>query len=214
MELPGGLRTHSLPIAFVPSRDEGAGHLHNASATLLWVDRPFAVTVAHVVRQYLERLREDPEGEVWIGKMKVDDLAERVLCSSERHDLATLRLEPDELGELGDDPTFHNPPRWPAAPVREGERIMVLGYPQDQWPAQVQFTFLVESTQERRFTATLEHTTMPGRLAGLCGGPAFRTGPDTDFVGVVTEALFHNEVIRCQHAHHVDTCGQVPGQRG
>jgi len=28
----------------------------------------------------------------------------------------------------------------------------------------------------------------------------------------VTEALFHNEVIRCQHARHVDTCGQVrPG---
>lgn len=205
------LRTHSLPIACVPSRGTDPEGMHNASATLLWVDRPFAVTVAHVVRQYLQRLKDDPGAEIWLGRMRVHDLASRVLCMSERHDLATLRLAPEELGDLGDDWTFHNPVQWPALAVEPDDRVVVLGYPRDQWPAQVRYDFHVESTQERRFTALLDHATMPGMLAGLCGGPVFRLGARAEFVGVVTEALFHNEVIRCQHARHVDPCGQVNG---
>ena len=44
------------------------------------------------------------------------------------------------------------------------------------------------------------------------GAPAFRRrGAERVFVGVVTETLFHNEVIRLQHARHVDTCGHVAG---
>lgn len=208
------LRTHSLPIAYVPSDGSDPEGMHNASATLLWIDRPFAVTVAHVVRHYLERQAKDPRAEVWIGRMRVPDLAERVLCMSERHDLATLRLGAEELGDLGDDWTFHNPVQWPALAVEPGDRVVVLGYPRDQWPAQVRYEFQVEGTQERRFTAVLDHAAMPGRLAGLCGGPVFRVGARAEFVGVVTEALFHNEVIRCQHALHVDPCGLVNGLEG
>ena len=87
-----------------------------------------------------------------------------------------------------------------------------MGYPRDQWPAQVEYTFTVESVAPRRFSAVLQSARMPGRLAGLCGAPVFRVrGGERTFVGVVTETLFHNEVIRCQHARHVDTCGQVDG---
>lgn len=211
MQAQQRLRTHSIPIALVPSNDHESEGMHNASATLLWVDRPFAVTVAHVLRRYLERLREDPRAEVWLGGMRIHDLADRVLCLSDRHDLATLRVEPDELPDLGEDWTFHNPEQWPAPAVDTNDRVIVYGYPRDQWPAQVSYEFRVETAQERRFTAILDHASMPGRLAGLCGGPVFRVSPRAEFVGVVTEALFHNEVIRCQHAHHVDPCGQVNG---
>lgn len=213
MSAAPGLRSHSLPIALVPSQHEGTGPIRNASASLLWIDRPFAVTVAHVVDECLERFRSDPGAGVWLGNMKVDDLSDRLLCIDRRHDLATLRLEPEELVHLGDEWTFHNPLHWPAPAAEPGDRVTVLGFPQDQWPAQVQYSFVVEKTVARRFSALMEGAVMPGRLAGLCGGPAFRLhGAEAQFVGVVTEALFHNEVIRCQHARHVDTCGQVrPG---
>ena len=210
MNVEPGLRSHSLPVAFVPSHHEGAGTIHSASAALMWIDRPFAVTAAHVVDQFLERLDADPQASVWIGQMRVDDLRDRLLCTSERHDLATIRVRPEELGDLGDSCSFHNPAQWPPPTVKAGDEITVLGFPRDQWPALVQYSFRVEGIAARRFSCVLESAAMPGRLAGLCGAPVFRVrGLETVFCGVVTETLFHNQVIRCQHALHVDTCGQV-----
>ena len=206
------LQTHSLALSFASARRGGPKELHHASAALLWVDRPFAVTAAHVLQDFMARMRNDETARLWLGKLALDDVADRVLCQSLRHDLATLRVEPEELAELGDDVCFHNPAKWPPEPVQAGEVISVFGFPRDQWPAQIRYRFRVESAQERRFSAVLERSDMPGRLEGLCGAPAFRSGPNPEFVGVVTEALFHNEMVRCQHARHVDTCGQVPGE--
>lgn len=212
MNAPPRLRSHALPLAVVPSQHEGRGPIRSASAALLWIDRPFAVTAAHVVDQCLELRAADPKAEIWLGQMPIEDLPDRLLCMSERHDLATIRLQPEELVHLGDDCAFHNPIHWPTAAVEPGDELVVLGYPRDQWPAQVEYTFDVESTVERRFTGILRSARMPGRLAGLCGAPVFRRRDgERNFVGVVTETLFHNEVIRCQHARHVDTCGRVTG---
>lgn len=206
------LRSHALSLAVVPSQHEGRWPVRSASAALLWIDRPFAVTAAHVVDECLALLDADPAAEVWLGCLRVPDLRERLLCRCARHDLATIRVEPEELVHLGDACAFHNPTAWPPEAVAPGDEIVVHGYPRDQWPAQVEFRFAVESAVDRRFTAMLRSARMPGRLAGLCGAPAFRRrGAEVAFVGVVTETLFHNELIRCQHARHVDTCGQVTG---
>lgn len=210
MNAPPDLRSHSLPLAIVPSHHEGRGPIRSASAALLWIDRPFAVTAAHVVDDCL--LHRARNAEIWLGGLRLDDLESRVLCHSARHDLATIRLAPEELVHLGDDCAFHNPVQWPPVRAESGDELVVLGYPSDQWPAQVEYSFAVESTVERRFSAILRSARMPGRLAGLCGAPAFRRrGSERIFVGVVTQTLFHNEVIRCQHARHVDTCGRVAG---
>lgn len=207
-----GLRSHALPIALVPSQHEGTGTIHSASAALLWIDRPFAVTAAHVVAQCLERKQTDPDAQIWLGGLRIDDIEARLLCRSARHDLATIAVQPEELVHLGDDCAFHNPIAWPPRSIDAGDTVVVLGYPRDQWPAQVEYTFGVESTVERRFSAVLQSARMPGRLAGLCGAPVFRVqGGERAFAGIVTETLFHNEVIRCQHALHVDTCGHVSG---
>jgi hypothetical protein len=213
MMLPA-IRSHSLPVSYGSTQHGASQEIFNASAALLWVDRPFAVTAAHVFLELSQKLKKDPAGRVWLGQMELGNLDSRVLCLSHRHDLVTLRVEPEELAQLSEDARFLNPEHWPPPYARAGEEIVVLGFPRDQWPAQIAYGFRVESTSENRFAALLEQTDMPGRLAGLCGAPAFRgplDGNGHEFVGIVVEALFHNELICCQHARHVDTCGNVPG---
>ncbi len=111
---------------------------------------------------------------------------------------------------IGREASFYNPRHWPPQPVRPGEEIVVLGYPRDQWPAQLTFTFCVESATARRFGAVLRRVDMPASLNGLSGAPAFRAGRPAEFVGVVVDSLFHNEVVRAQHAFHLDRCGCLP----
>jgi hypothetical protein len=201
--------SHAIPLRLChpewPCPSEGL----SATAGLLWLDRPFAVTAAHVVEGLLAARRRWPGSRIWLGEMEVVDLRERLLSFREEHDLATLEIRPAELSRLGGEAAFYNPPCWPPRPARVGEEIAVVGYPRDQWPSAIAFTFHIESATERRFGASLAHVGMPGRLAGLSGAPAFRTGEQPELVGVVVDSLFHNEVVRAQHIRHMDPCGIV-----
>ena len=181
-----------------------------ASAALLWIDRPFIVTSAKIVDEFRVRLLADPSAQVLIGGLPVRDLESRLLGHSGPAGLASLRIEPDELSRIGDMVSFYSPLRWPPQTVALGESVRIAGFPKDQWPAAVEYRFRVEKVCEHRFHAVLEHASMPGRLTGLCGAPAFRIGAPAEFVGVVVESMFHNEVLRVQHARCFDTCGQFP----
>lgn len=183
----------------------------SASGGLLWIDEPFVVTAAHVVRGLISEQERRPGSKVWLGRLPLTALADRLLSLSDEHDLATLRVRPTELHLLGERAAFFNPRVWPPRAASRDDLILVAGYPQDQWPARIEFTFRVESATDRRFGASLVCAGMPGRLAGLSGAPAFRVSPDgLELVGVVVDALFHNEVVRAQHIRHMDACGILP----
>lgn len=208
------LSTHAVPLSFSSREVESAHDIDHASAALLWVDRSFAVTTAHMVREFQRRLREDPSGSAWLGGLELwgpgtGDAAERLLCISDEADVATILVRPDELLELGGQAAFHSPLQWPPGPVRPGDQIVACGYPQDQWPACVESTFVVDDVDETGFCAHLQHADMPGRLAGMCGAPCFRRGVTDEFVGVVLESMFHNSELRALHAAHVDHCGSI-----
>lgn len=203
------LTSHALPLALCSRNGAGPKDVVNATATLLWIDEPFAVTAAHVVQAFLLRRQADRDARVWLGEFQIRDFEQRIVAVSQSHDLATFRVSPEELMWIGRDAAFCSPHRWPPEPVTRGEDVVVLGYPRDQWPAQLQFTFRVESTTARRFGATLRQVDMPASLSGLSGAPAFRVGRGAEFVGVVVDTLFHNEVVRAQHALHLDRSGTV-----
>lgn len=201
--------SHALPLALCSRNGAGPKDVTNATATLLWIDEPFAVTAAHVVQAFLLRRQVDPDARVWLGELEITDFERRIVSISGSRDLATFRVAPEELLWIGKDAAFCSPRHWPPDPVTRGEEVVILGYPRDQWPAQLRFTFQVESATARRFGATLRRADMPASLSGLSGAPAFRVGRGGEFVGVVVDALFHNEVVRAQHANHLGRCGAV-----
>lgn len=203
------LSSYALPFSYVSRNGAGPKEVLSASSILLWVDQPFAVTAAHPVLEYLKRLENDETGRVWLGQLQLDDVPGRLVCLSEQHNLATLRVSPEELDALGPRAAFYNPLRWPPTVVDPGEEVQVLGYPRDQWPAPLTYTFRVERVAARRFRAVLSSVDMPGHMEGLCGAPVFRAGASPEFVGIVVESLFHNEVVQAHHALYVDQCGQV-----
>jgi hypothetical protein len=198
-----------LPLALCSRNGAGPKDVANATATLLWIDEPFAVTAAHVVQAFLQRRVVDGDARVWLGEFQIPDFEHRIVTVSPTHDLATFRVAPEELMWIGREAAFCSPHHWPPEPVTRGEEVVVLGYPRDQWPAQLRFTFHVESATARRFGATLRRVDMPASLSGLSGAPAFRVGRGAEFVGVVVDTLFHNEVVRAQHALHLNRCGTV-----
>jgi hypothetical protein len=199
-----------MALSFVSRDQVEPKEVQTGSAALLWIDRPFIVTSAKTLDEFRARLAADPTGYVLIGGLPVRDLAARVLAHSGPAGLASLRVEPDELSHIGDTVSFYSPLRWPPQTVAVGESVRIAGFPKDQWPAPVEYRFRVEKVCEHRFHAVLEHAAMPGRLTGLCGAPAFRAGTPAEFVGVVVESMFHNEVLRVQHARCFDGCGQFP----
>jgi hypothetical protein len=205
------LASYAVPFSYVSRRDPGVGDVLSASSVLLWVDHPFVITAAQPVMEYRERMAREPNGCVWLGRLRLEDLAQRLVCLSELHNLATLRVSPDELDELGPTAAFYNPLRWPPRVVEAGETIEVLGYPRDQWPAPLTYTFRAEAGDGRRFAAQLTNADMPGHLEGLCGAPAFRrgTGREPELVGVVVESMLHNEEIIVHLAGELDHCGRL-----
>jgi hypothetical protein len=202
---------HSIAISLSHPDELCAQPLLCASGGLMWIDEPFVVTAAHVVRGMIQEQGRRQGSQVWLGCLALDDLSSRVLSLSEEHDLATLWVRPNELHLLGKKAAFFNPQLWPPQSAAPGDLILVAGYPRDQWPARIEFTFRVESATDRRFGASLVCAAMPGRLAGLSGSPAFRIQRESlELVGIVVDALFHNEVVRAQHIRHMDPCGILP----
>jgi len=198
---------HILPVTCAAGEGTPTAEFHTAVATLVWLDRPFAITCARVVEFVRDRRRHDPTCGVWLGRLPLLDLEDRVLSLDSGRNLATLRISPDELDDLGPDATFFNPLRWPPQPV------CVVGFPRDQWPAALRYRFEVESVGEHRFGGRLVQVPMPGRHGGLCGAPIFRGGRSLELVGVVTESLFHNEAIRGQHIRWIGQEGAVEAVR-
>lgn len=202
---------HSIAISISHPDEIWSEPSVSASGGLLWVDEPFVVTAAHVVRGLIVEQERRPGSVVWLGRLALRDLSTRILSLSEDHDLATLRVRPHELHLLGERAAFFSPQVWPPAQAAPNDLILVAGYPRDQWPARIEFTFRVESATDRRFGASLVCAGMPGCLAGLSGAPAFRvSGGSLEMVGTVVDALFHNEVVRAQHIRHMDPCGILP----
>lgn len=200
---------HALPISLVTHNGAGPKEIHGASAALMWVDRPFAVTSGSALSSFMQRLRQDDTAQLCLGRLRLSNLASRVLSFSHQSSLATLHVDPDELEHIDDDVSFYSPLRWPPAPPRGGEQLIVMGYTLDQWPATLTFRYRVESTGPHGFEACLLESRMPGRLEGICGAPVYRVGSPPEFLGVVVEAMFHNELIRIQHAGALDQCGRV-----
>lgn len=204
---------HIVPLSCSVGEGTAAAEFHTAVATLVWLDRPFAITCARVVEFLRERGRQDPSCRAWLGRMPLQDLEDRILDLDPARNLATLKVAPEELDDLGPEATFFNPLRWPPQPVSPAEAVCVVGFPRDQWPASLSYRFEVESVGEQRFGGRLLDVPMPGRLGGLCGAPILRGGRSLELVGVVTESLFHNEAIRGQHIRWIGQEGAVEAVR-
>jgi len=200
------LPRHAFPLGFA-SRDHSATkEISVATASLLWIDRPFALTSARVLADLMARQQADPNSRILLGGLSLYGVERRLLCTG--NSLASLRVDPEELEIIGDDVQFYSPLRWPSRPAEAGETLFVAGYPRDQWPAEIEFQYVVQRGNAQRFQAQLERSDMPGRLGGLAGAPVFRAGSPPELVGVVLESLFHNEVIRVQRANCLDACGE------
>jgi len=200
---------HALPLSLITRNGAGPKDIHGASAALLWVDRPFAVTSGRVLSQFMRRLREDDTARLCLGRLRVANVASRVISLSHQSSLATLHVDPDELEHIDDDVSFYNPLRWPPTPPRESEELIVMGYTLDQWPATLTFRYKVERVEPHRVEAQLVESKMPGRLPGICGAPVYRVGSPPEFVGVVVDSMFHNELVHIQHATSLDPFGRA-----
>ncbi len=201
--------SHALAISCGYRDATGVSEVVGASATLLWLDRPFVVTAAKTVRHFSKLLANDPNGRIYLGQLELPNPVSRLTCIDDRHNLATIAVRPNELDRIGPDLAFYNACHWPPRPAEPGEVVQVTGYPRDQWPAALHYTFEVQSVGKARFSAALRGWDMPGRMEGMCGAPVFRAGAQPELVGVVTDSMFHNELIRAQHAGAVDECGNL-----
>jgi len=82
------------------------------------------VTAAHVVRQFAHDIKNE-QFQLNLMNEIVNDLLDRVICISDKLDLATIALDDELVERLGKVPLS----MWPPLPPEEGRGIMIAGFP-------------------------------------------------------------------------------------
>ncbi len=108
---PLGQETAKYPLTFASSivfggkpRIGSEFQVNNGTVSLLRLDGVIvAVTAQHVIEAYKRLASERGDVILQIGDLLVQDPLRRLIDESNRHDLATLRLEEHELGKISPD---------------------------------------------------------------------------------------------------------------
>ena len=119
------LAKYSAPIFWVSLEKPGEPILHNGTVTFVRTPRRiFAVTAAHVFRQYQDDAKRG-KTQLVIGNAPAD--ATLLVDISDKYDLATIAMNKDVLRLIGKEVTPAG--YWPPVPPQEGRGIMLGGYP-------------------------------------------------------------------------------------
>jgi hypothetical protein len=201
-------RDYAVPIIFAPPRSIG-GAVNGATGCILQLGTAaYLVTASHVLAGFEQPVQE---GEIlnWqIGNLPLLDPIARIAKRSSENDIVLLRLSSEEVAEIG--PCFRSVPgRWPPPAPREGQLVLVAGYPRVLREVDLSGNmigagpysalFKVSNTGPGYFYCQIEQRNLvsfDGRplpapdtdFGGLSGGPALLDGLlSYPLVGVITE---------------------------
>lgn len=245
---PLGQQTNRFPLMFAaplflgkrlnPSMEpEG----NNGTASLVdFGTGPMVVTAQHVIEHYRKLLDTTSEQDLTfqIGNLKFKKPLNRVISESKNRDLATLKLEPNEIPKISEQEEeigrrTYIPHSWPIETVKEKEWVIFGGFPRKGRdflaPAHVRFDTYsggptdVTSVSEESFVCQFQRENWIVRdpykrgdlndLGGLSGCPVFRIREKSitifDLVGFVFEFSQGFDLLYVRHAHFISREGEI-----
>jgi hypothetical protein len=192
----------------------------------------FGVTCRHVLAAYEYDKHTLPDVFCQLGSAPFDP-SQNVISSSTAWDLATFRIPSETLLHVGVDRVF-SVAEWPPAPLKNGERIIVGGYPENRRsqspglsPALlsvdlVTFISWASNASEHSASFALDSSTWywPQRtslepqpkLSGASGGPCFRLlkeAPYLELAGFIYEGHVPYELVLMRQASLITADGAI-----
>lgn len=128
--------SYVMPLCWITARDRKPFILDNGSAFLLDCGTgPFLVTANHVYRGFLEAKVEHPDTVCIVGDVRFD-LAARHIASDPVYDVATFRVDQDEIDKLahyasGKLVLTGSQTSWPPPPPAIDRGVFFVGFPGD-----------------------------------------------------------------------------------
>jgi hypothetical protein len=201
-------RDYAVPIIFAPPPSVG-GKINGASGCLMRLASGiFVVTASHVLAGYEKRTREGERLNWQVGNLPPFDPLQRVNWRSREKDVVLLRISENEACDIGPC-IIAAPRRWPVHPPKEGQLVLVAGYPKGLREENKSAAWIVSGPYSAIFRVTVavaDHCKClierkdlvgfdEGRLpesgadmGGLSGGPVLLVDTlDFPLVGVVTD---------------------------
>jgi hypothetical protein len=121
-------RDFAVPMIFAPPLSL-EGRINGASGCVLRLEAGiFVITASHVLAGYEERVRKGERLNWQVGNLPPFDPLPRVEWRSREQDIVLLRLSENEARNIGPC-TIATPRRWPVRPPKEGQLVLVAGYP-------------------------------------------------------------------------------------
>lgn len=125
-----------MPICWITARDRKPWIIDSGSAFILDCGTgPFLVTANHVYQGFLVARQSYPDAVCILGELRFD-LAGRCIASDSAYDVATFRIEADEIGKLanyanGKAILTGSQKSWPPGPPQVDRGIFFVGFPGD-----------------------------------------------------------------------------------
>lgn len=121
------LKNCCAPIYWFDRNDPERKIINNGTVTFVQTsDVLIGITAAHVI-DGLQRDVSNGDIQIQIMNAVVNDLLERIICTSSKYDLVTFLVDENLARQLGK--TFQPLQQWPPIPPQEGRGIMLAGYP-------------------------------------------------------------------------------------
>ena len=121
------------PVFWQERNKEGGSRLRNS--TMFFLDAgegPFAVTARHVCQEYRVAKKDFPGTPCQLGNLPFD-LEDRLISLIESDgdgpDIATFRIEPEEVDRLGKTVLTGSRKVWPPPPPQQGQGMFFAGFP-------------------------------------------------------------------------------------
>lgn len=125
-----------IPICWITARDRKPWIIDSGSAFILDCGAgPFMVTANHVYQGFLAARHQHPDAVCILGEMRFD-LANRCIASDPAYDVATFRIDADEVGKLanyanGKAILTGSQKSWPPEPPQVDRGVFFVGFPGD-----------------------------------------------------------------------------------
>jgi len=201
-------RDYAVPIIFAPPPSVG-GKINGASGCVVQLASGlFVITASHVLAGYEKRVSEGEQLNWQVGNLPPFDPLPRVEWRSSEKDIVLLRISANEARNIGPC-TISSPRRWPVQPPKEGQLVLVAGYPKGlreenpsaAWIGSGPYSaiFRVTIAEANRCKCLIERKDLigfeEGRLpepgadmGGLSGGPVLLVDTfDFPLIGIVTD---------------------------
>ena len=121
-------RDYAVPIIFAPPPSVG-GKINGASGCVVQLASGlFVITASHVLAGYEKRVSEGERLNWQVGNLPPFDPLPRVEWRSSEKDIVLLRISENQARKIGPC-TISSPRPWPVQPPKEGQLVLVAGYP-------------------------------------------------------------------------------------